>query len=56
MNLTKRHFKVIAKIIKNEVEGNPNQSYYILTKRLGEYFHIENPRFDIKKFIEACGV
>ena len=57
MTLTKKHFKAIAEIIN---ESGRFEDGNIRARRIGyslsEYFATINPRFDMEKFLEACGL
>lgn len=61
---TKQHYEAIAKIIKQEIEWSESyQTEGVRTNTckhialdLAQYFESDNPRFDRKRFLEACGV
>ena len=47
--MTKKHFQDIAEILRN---NNANQA---TLNAFVDYFKRENPRFDVKRFLLACG-
>ena len=48
--MTKKHFKVIAEILKK------HDSDYPIINDFMEYFKTVNPNFDGEKFLRACGI
>ena len=59
--MTKKHYEAIAKVIYNRVvlcEGNKIvlAGLYYTTVDLANYFAKENPRFDRRRFLKACGI
>lgn len=58
--MTKKHFEAIAYIIKCQVDASPNKNghtyHYDMAHELGLYFIQQNPRFDLMRFLVACGV
>jgi len=67
---TKRHYKAIAEIIKNNTctaLPEPNHDTLIridahkeagiwIALNLADYFAEDNPRFDRQRFLAACGI
>lgn len=51
--MTKRHYEAIAAILANSTPGPERDD---IAKRLAEYFAANNPNFDRKLFLRACGV
>jgi hypothetical protein len=49
---TKQHFIAIAKVIK----GSNSNSKDEIAKEFAELFQSDNERFDIQRFLAACGV
>lgn len=60
MSMSKKDFETIAKVFKSEQEYadkyNTNPSLVIVAAKLAECFSKCNPRFDVIKFIHACGL
>lgn len=60
--MTKKDYELIAYALKNSYLGTliyPKslQGFYeVLVERLCDSLKEENPRFDVKKFWEACGL
>lgn len=63
--LMEKDFKVIAEIIKVEYtafDGTGENDYEgkhatnSIAGRLADYFAGQNPRFDRKRFLDACGL
>lgn len=63
--MTKKHFKAIAEIIKQERESTPGESRYeqgcvdtanSIGRELASFCATMNPRFDRAKFLTACGI
>ncbi len=61
--LTKKDFKVVAEIIKNNLPGKDNDycdgvraGLYYTANDLADYFATQNPRFDRERFMVACGL
>jgi hypothetical protein len=52
ITMSKKHYIKFAKIIKKNNRYNQNKEYLI--KDIVKYFKQENPRFDEKRFSEAC--
>ena len=50
--MSKKHYREFAKIIKKNNRYNQNKKYLI--KDIVKYFNKDNPKFDEKKFLEAC--
>jgi len=61
---TKKHYKAIAEIIREEYHGNngpdgTTTEQYVcrnIASGLAGYFATDNPLFDRKKFMIACGL
>ena len=56
---TKLPYEAIAEIIYNNLYNNVDLSdpqYKGIVCDLANYFAADNPRFDRKKFLEACGL
>ena len=54
--LTKKNYKAIADIIKeHEYLGFDYYDLGNLISDLASYFKVDNPNFDRKKFLDACG-
>ena len=60
MGLTKKNYVAIAKIIKERKEDIIDQAIVygieFITQDLADYFATDNPLFDKKRFLIACGV
>jgi hypothetical protein len=59
MTMTKQHFEAIARILSDHipVQGDAVDITYADTVTdLADYFKAENPRFDVDRFKEACGL
>ena len=64
--MTKKHFRAIAEIIKQEIDDSPecqddfnNGCRYTakqIGKKLASFCATMNPRFDRTKFLTACGI
>jgi hypothetical protein len=58
--MNKRHYEAIAEIIKDIPMIVKDGEYFILREDLVNYLCVylkrDNPLFDKKKFMEACGV
>lgn len=63
--MTRKDFKAIAEIIKGNVEFikqtdghcyNCRERIRNIADELADYLSTQNPRFDRKRFLEACGV
>lgn len=63
--VTKKHYKAIAEIINYQVRYNanadPNEDGSLMVcediaKELADYFAEDNPNFNRKKFLKACGL
>ncbi len=58
--MTKKNYVAIAYIIKMQVDASPNKNghsyHYEIAHELGLYFALDNPRFDLMRFLIACGV
>ncbi|KKM28202.1 hypothetical protein LCGC14_1567010 [marine sediment metagenome] len=61
--VTKKDFKAVAEIIKDNQPHNPDQNGYCkgkqaalgyVARELADYFATQNPNFDWKRFIGAC--
>ena len=51
--MTKKHYVLIASVVKaNYDDGGEKTIAYFLA----DAFQAENPQFDYKRFIDACGV
>ena len=62
MAFTRQHYQAIASIIRAELtphgiinSDHTNLPLTRLAENLAEYFAKDNPRFDHKKFLSACG-
>jgi hypothetical protein len=62
--MTKKDYIIVAQAIEHEVYGwkqsksqvaNPLQVISAIITELSDRFIEDNPRFDKKRFIEACG-
>ena len=59
---TKKHYKVIAEIIKSELDHWEGQRPEVkvaieqITRQLSGYFAADNKRYDPIKFMDACGL
>jgi len=57
--MTKNHFEAVAEIIRGHIDTNFTHGVHLvqrdLINDLADYFKKENPKFDKKKFIKACG-
>jgi hypothetical protein len=56
---TRRHYKAIAKIIKDNLDTNEYQGQcgvYGVATDLADYFASDNYYFNKPKFLEACGI
>lgn len=49
---TKQHFEALAKLIKN----SDAKSKYKIAQDLTKLFSEDNPRFESKRFLKACGL
>ena len=60
MALSRKHFEVIAEILRQQHGGDPNTCDYLViydtAHDLAEYFAIENPNFNRERFLKAAGV
>lgn len=57
--MTKKHFKAIAEIIKENATKEKVAARLTcadVAYDLCRYFQQENPRFDREKFLKACGL
>ena len=53
--MSKKHYIKIARIIKSYTNNNVEKIHYqTLVYDLSKYFKQDNPKFNEKKFIEAC--
>ena len=50
--MSKKYYIEFAKIIKNNIRYIQSKDYLI--KDILKYFKKDNPRFDEKRFLEAC--
>lgn len=50
--MSKKHYIEFSKIIKKNNRYNQDKEYLI--KDILKYFKKDNPRFDEKRFLEAC--
>jgi len=64
---TRQHYEAIAGIFAKTIDPgdrtdkiSPNEYTYAVLESMGDdladYFAKDNPRFDRKKFLEACGL
>lgn len=57
---TKHHFVAVARILRQELDGAGSlfrRSIVVdVAERFAERFAADNPRFDIAKFLGACGL
>ena len=51
--LAKKHYKAIAKIIKQNRQKNDTASWRMI-EHLADYFETVDLRFDRQRFIETC--
>ena len=54
---TRQHYRAIEGIVKTV--GSSYRGHYVyewLAGMLADYFALDNPRFDRRKFLDACGV
>lgn len=60
MSLSRKHYQAVADILararSRKPERNPNVVIDRITRDFVEYFHSDNPRFDSRRFIEACHI
>lgn len=60
MALSRKHFEVIAEILRDQHVGDPNTHDYLViydtAHDLAGYFATENPNFDRERFLKAAGV
>ena len=60
--MTKKHFKQVADIIRKRAEQDRelgNGGHGLLSEMVSDFvelFQASNPRFDVVKFYEACGM
>lgn len=56
--LTRKHFQRIAGILRRETYHVVIRTDAVkqIAEQLADYFAEENPNFDRKRFLEACGV
>lgn len=52
--MTKKHFKAFAERIKNS--GHSEMVRWAMARLVAETAQEFNPRFDLDRFIEACGL
>lgn len=52
---TKQHYEAIAKIIDDELNNPASLNLIHIAEALCELFATDNPNFDRKKFLTACG-
>jgi hypothetical protein len=54
--LTKKHFQAVADILgPNEKTKMPAKYRLVVAMEFARYFQQENPQFDQKRFLKACG-
>jgi hypothetical protein len=59
--ITKKHFTIVAEIIKeaNNLKSTDSTNTFnalrFVAKQLANFFDGQNPRFDINRFMTACG-
>ena len=65
---TKKHYKAIAEIIKDNTQSEPhsqvneaiatgiNSGGRYIALALADYFVTDNPLFNREKFLQACGI
>ena len=53
---SQQHYIVIARIIRDCTDGHEMIPAHLLVDRLRLFFEADNPRFDYRKFEEACRV
>lgn len=65
MAFTKQHYKAIAEIIGKEIDPSclisedacdTCKAVERIARTLTDYFEKDNPLFDRKKFLDACGI
>lgn len=54
--MTKKHFQAIAKILHDAQRTGDKATVENITRALIEMFRAENPRFDVDRFLKACGI
>lgn len=63
--VTKKDFRAVAEIIKNDSPANDKNAKYDngirsanlwIARELADYFAKQNPRFGRKRFMKACGL
>ena len=54
--LSRKHYTAIANILANNQPDIHKAYVRCIARQLAGYFEQDNPRFDRKKFLEACGV
>ena len=58
--MTKKHFKAIAGIIKEDIPIAKNHAAYLriehIAEKLADFCATMNPLFDRVKFLKACGI
>ncbi len=57
MNITRQHFELIAQVMRDNAPAYADQRelHQNIVLAFSEELARHNPRFDSKKFIEACG-
>jgi hypothetical protein len=53
--MTRKHFQAIATIIDVARDEYDNETAERIAGDLAAYFQGVNPRFDVARFLEACG-
>lgn len=58
--MTRKHFEAIAAILAEQHDHDPNSNDYLViydtATDLASYFATENPNFDRRRFLKACGL
>lgn len=61
--MTKKHFEALARILKDnqvEIHSDFDRGYIAgvegVAHEMADYFASENPRFNRKQFLTACGI
>ena len=51
--MTKKHFSVMAQLIREMADRN---AAYDVARAFIDLARHDNPRFDVQRFVDACGV
>jgi len=61
-HMTKKHYIAISEIVKGTAQHDTKyteqtiKAFKILTYQLADYFATDNPKFNRKMFLTACGI